>query len=102
MTTPSPTSERLQKAWQNFHAELEKMRLKMESTPRFQQTPQHRAKGYHTLMEMQAMAYNFAVAPRMLNPRIFVNSGWQTGQSTLGQNGQDFVYGVAFVDGRHT
>ncbi|HKQ84019.1 MAG TPA: DUF1214 domain-containing protein [Steroidobacteraceae bacterium] len=102
MTTRSPTSEGLQKAWQNYHAELEKMRLKMESTPRYQQTPQHRAKGYHTLMEMQAMAYNFAVAPRMLNPRIFVNSGWQTGQYTLGQNGQDFVYGVAFVDGRHT
>jgi len=74
-----PASEKaipeLSAAWAEYHATLEEMRIRMESTPRFRQTPQHRAKAYHTLMEMQAMAYNFAVAPRMLNPRIFVNCG---------------------------
>jgi len=92
----------LTEAWREYHSALEEMRLKMEATPRFRQTPQHRAKAYHTLMEMQAMAYNFAVAPRMLNPRIFVNCGWQTHMFTLGQNGPDFLYGVVFVDGRQT
>jgi hypothetical protein len=102
MSTKSPTSPALVAAWQRYHAMLENMRLAMEATPRFQDTPQHRAKAYHTLMEMQAMAYNFAIAPRMLHPRIFLNCGWQTSQYTLGQNGQDFIYGVAFVDGRQT
>src|SRR5262249_26928337 len=89
-------------AWAEYHATLEEMRLLIESTPRFQDTPQHRAKAYHTLMEMQAMAYNFVIAPRMTHPRIYRNCGWQTDQFTLGQNGQDLVYGVFFVDGRQT
>jgi Protein of unknown function (DUF1214) len=92
----------LREAWADYHATLEEVRIAMESTPRFQATPQHRAKAYHTLMEMQAMAYNFAIAPRMLHPRIFVNCGWQTEMYTLGQNGQDFLYGVVFIDGTQT
>lgn len=89
----------LREAWAHYHATLDELRLQMEATPRFQQTPQHRAKAYHTLMELQAMAYNFVIAPRLTHPRIYVNSGWQTDQYTLGQNGQDFLYGVIFVDG---
>jgi hypothetical protein len=92
----------LREAWADYHATLEEMRLLMEATARFQQTPQHRAKAYHTLMEMQAMAYNFAIAPRMSHPRIYVNCGWQTEMYTLGQNGQDFLYGVLFIDGTQT
>jgi hypothetical protein len=92
----------LTEAWAEYHGTLEEMRLLIESTPRFQDTPQHRAKAYHTLMEMQAMAYNFVIAPRMSHPRIYRNCGWQTDQFTLGQNGQDLVYGVFFVDGRQT
>jgi hypothetical protein len=92
----------LNDAWADYHVTLEEMRQLMEATPRFQDTPQHRAKAYHTLMEMQAMAYNFAIAPRMSHPRIFVNCGWQTEMYTLGQNGQDFLYGVVFVDGKQT
>ncbi len=99
LTTATPA---LVKAWNEYHATLEEMRLVMEATERFQQTPQHRAKAYHTLMEMQAMAYNFAIAPRMSHPRVFVNCGWQTDMYTLGQNGQDFYYGVAFIDGRQS
>lgn len=97
----SSATPELAKAWSTYHATLEELRLIMERTPRFQDTPQHRAKAYHTLMEMQAMAYNFAVAPRMRHPRIYVNCGWQTDLYTLGQNGQDFLYGVTFLDGRH-
>lgn len=92
----------LLEAWSEYHATLEKMRLSLEATPRFQNTPQHRAKAYHTLMEMQAMAYNFIIAPRMSHPRIQRNTGWQTDMYTLGQNGQDLIYGVLFLDGRQT
>ena len=67
-----------------------------------QGVPQHRAKAYHTMMEALAMCYNFAVAPRMHNPRLFVNTGWQTEMYTLGQNGPDLHYAIAYVDGRQT
>jgi len=100
--TSSPTSGVLQDAWRDYHATLEQMRLSMESTPRFRDTPQHRAKAFHTLMEMQAMAYNFVISPRMDHPRIYFQSGWQTNLYTLGQNGQDLLYGLIFVDGRQT
>jgi hypothetical protein len=104
MTASSPQTATvpLAEAWAEYHATLEEMRREIEATPRFQNTPQHRAKAYHTLMEMQAMAYNFVVAPRMTQPRIFRNGGWQTDLFTLGQNGQDLVYGVTFLDGRQT
>jgi len=98
----SPPAAGLAGAWADYHQTLEEMRLLLEATGRFKGTPQHRAKAYHTLMEAQAMAYNFAVAPRMSHPRIFLSSGWQTDMYTLGQNGQDFLYGVVFVDGRQT
>jgi hypothetical protein len=92
----------MQQAWHEYHATLEEMRLLLESTSRYQRTPQHRAKAYHVLMEMQAMAYTFAISPRMSHPRIFFNTGWQTDIYTLGQNGQDFLYGTVFLDGRQT
>jgi hypothetical protein len=98
----SITSAELSDAWANYHATLDEMRKLMEATPRYQQTPQHRAKAYHTLMEMQAMAYNFVIAPRMSHPRIYFQSGWQTDLYTLGQNCQDLLYGVIFLDGRQT
>jgi hypothetical protein len=98
----STTSGVLQDAWRDYHATLDQMRLSMEATPRFMETPQHRAKAYHTLMEMQAMAYNFVISPRMDHPRVYFQSGWQTNLYTLGQNGQDLLYGLIFVDGRQT
>jgi hypothetical protein len=98
----SITSIELRDAWANYHATLDEMRTLMETTPRYQQTPQHRAKAFHTLMEMQAMAYNFVIAPRMSHPRIYFQSGWQTDLYTLGQNCQDLLYGVIFLDGRQT
>lgn len=48
------------------------------------------------------MAYNFAVAPRMPAPRLFVNTSWQTDMYTLGQNAPDLYYATTFLDGRQT
>ncbi len=95
----APTSAVVVQAWQRFHTTLDEVRRKMEATPRFRDNPQNRAKAYHTLMEVQAMAYNFAVAPRLDHPRMQVNTGWQTNMYTLGQNCMDFFYGVMFADG---
>lgn len=99
---PESLSPRLLQPWRRFQATVDEVRIKMENTPRFRDTPQHRASAYHTLLEAQAMAYNFAVAPRVRHPRIQINTSWQTNFYTLGQNGMDFFYGVMFLDGRRT
>lgn len=101
-TTTKSLSPGLEKAWARFQQTVDEMRVKMEQTPRYRDNPQNRAKAYHTLAEAQAMAYNFAVAPRMRHPRIQINTGWQTHFYTLGQNGMDFFYGVMFLDGRQS
>ena len=96
---PDVTAPKLVEAWQGFHAAQQEVLGWMTDSPRFQQWPQHRAKAYHTLMEALAMAYNFAVAPRMEQPRVQVNSGWFADMYTLGQNGPDLFYAVIFLDG---
>src|ERR1700722_12170322 len=98
----SETTPVLVEAWNRFHAAQEEVRGWMEQSPRFKQWPQHRAKAYHTLLEALAMAYNFAVAPRMHHPRLRVNTGWQTDVYTLGQNAPDLFYATCFLDGRQT
>ncbi|MCB5944259.1 DUF1214 domain-containing protein [Acidocella sp. KAb 2-4] len=103
MTLASEESTpRLKDAWRNFHATQNEVLRWMEETPRFKEHPQHRAKAYHTMLEALAMVYNFAVAPRMMHPRLFKNTGWQTDMYTLGQNGPDLNYLTAFLDGRQT
>lgn len=94
-----PTSPVLRAAWENFHAAQGEVLGWMTGSERFARFPQTRARAYHAMMEVLAMAYNFAVAPRRLHPRMFVNTGWQTDMYTLGQNGPDFYYGVCFLDG---
>lgn len=90
----------LSAAWALYHAELERSRQAIEASDQFRAVPKQRAKAYHALMEMQAMAYNFAVAPRMAYPRIFGETAWQTEIYTMGGNGPDFAYKTLFLDGK--
>jgi hypothetical protein len=92
----------LKAAWDRYTANLEAMRKLLEDSPQFAAVPSQRAKMYHVMMEMQAMAYNFAVAPRLSAPRIYRNTAWQTELYTLGGNGPDFHYGTVFLDGAAT
>lgn len=89
----------LAEAFDRFHAAQREVVGWMTSSQRFKTVPQHRAKAYHTVLEALAMAYNFAVAPRLLHPRLFINTGWQTDMYTLGQNGPDLYYALCFLDG---
>lgn len=98
----SLTNPVLAEAWQRFHTAQQTVLGWMQDTPRYKDVPQHRAKAYHTLMEALAMAYNFAVAPRMHHPRLQVMTGWQTDFYTLGQNCPDFHYAVLMLDGAQT
>ena len=96
------TAPVLKAAWDRYLATLDEMRVLVEASPQFAAVPEQRVKAYHVFMEMQAMAYNFAVAPRMAHPRINRNTSWQTELYTLGGNGPDFLYGTVFLDGAQT
>ena len=100
MTELSRTDPVLKAAWDRYYNELEVSRQAIEASDQFQAVPRQRAKAYHALMEMQAMAYNFAVAPRLSHPRIFSETGWQTEIYTMGGNGPDFAYKTLFLDGK--
>lgn len=94
-----PTTSVLADAWLRFHSAQNEVLGWMTSSERFVKWPQHRAKAYHAMMEALAMAYNFAVAPRMDHPRLQTNTGWFADMYTLGQNGPDLFYCLTFLDG---
>lgn len=91
----------LDTAWRNFEAIIAKARSGLEATSRFRDYPEHRAMAYHALSEAQAMAYNFAVAPRMDVPEVHSNV-WFSYFYTLGGTSPDFRNGAIFLDGRRT
>jgi hypothetical protein len=99
--TPSK-SPILKAAWDRYIASLEQMRVMVEASPAFDRVPNQRARAYYQLMEIQAIAYNFAVAPRLGHPRLFHNTAWQTDLYSVGGNGPDFHYGTVFLDGTQT
>ncbi len=96
------TSPDLARAWANYIETLEDLRRKVVASPQFAAVPQQRARAYHILMEVQAIVYNHALAPRMSHPRIFRNLDWQTDVYSLSGAGPDFFYGTVVLDGAQT
>ncbi|MFA5632716.1 MAG: DUF1214 domain-containing protein [Porticoccaceae bacterium] len=88
----------LRDAWEEYQRTTEEMRELVESSDRFRNSPENRAKAYHGLIEAQAMAYNLALAPRVEYPVIH-NRFWYGDLYTLGGNSPDFYYGTLFLDG---
>ncbi|MET0988393.1 MAG: hypothetical protein ABW034_23585 [Steroidobacteraceae bacterium] len=94
--------EALGQAWQHYHRTLEAGRAMVERTDRFREHPEDRAAAYVCLAEAQAMAYNFAVAPRPHSPRVYGQTTWLTDVYTLGGNDASNYYAALFLDGRRT
>jgi hypothetical protein len=92
----------LEQAWERYHGALAQGRRLVEATERFRDHPEHRPAAYQSLLEAQAMAYNFAVAPRRDNPRLNIQTSWNTYFYTLGANSGDFYYATLFLDGSGT
>jgi len=90
----------LKAAWDDYYASLETARQEVEACPRFD-NPAHRAQAYYLLMEAQAMAYNWVLAPRLNNPRIFTHTAWITYLYSLPANCSDFIYSNMPLDGRY-
>lgn len=90
----------LQEAWTRLREVMDQGRAAVESTERFRASARNRTAIYRSLAQVQAMAYNFAIAPSVDHPRIFVNATYQTTLYTLGLACQDFFYGATYLDGR--
>lgn len=91
----------LDQAWQHYHQTLDVLRRDLEATPRYG-NPDHRAMAYYGLLEAQAMVYNWVIAPRLDNPRVFSHTNWNTYLYTLGQNNPDSAHAMFTLDGRYT
>lgn len=100
--SPVQGEEALSIAWDHYYQAIDHARRAITASPQYIANPEQRGKAFQVLMEAQAMAYNFVVAPRTATPRMFRNTGWQTEIYTLGGNGPDFDYRVAFLDGKRT
>lgn len=101
--TPTETPEvlTLETAWAKYNASVEHARAAMTKLPRLAENPAHKTLVYHSLAEAQAMAYTFAVAPRMDAPLVHTRH-WFSYFYTLGGTSPDFFYGALFLDGRKT
>ena len=100
-STPATADPRLRQAWESYHATLEEMRALLENTSMFLH-PRYRAKAFHIMMEIQAIAFNMAVAPRLVTPRIHTTTGWRDDMYSMGLVGPDWHYGLMYLDGACT
>jgi hypothetical protein len=97
----------LRQAWARYNAAGEECRALLEATDRFKEHPHLRGQAYATLVEAQAMAYNFAVQPVVNgvngdHPEPGWHATWHHNLYHLGQSVQDFQYGGLLLDGRKT
>ncbi len=99
--TPASASPALKEAWNSYYRALDEMRVMLESSSMFL-NPRYRAKAFHVLMEVQAIAYCMAVAPRLATPRMMTNSGWHDDIFSLGLVCPDWHYGHTYLDGKHS
>ena len=99
--TPAQASPTLRQAWQSYHSAVEELRYMLERSSMFID-PRNRAKAFHIMLEVQAIAYCMAIAPRLSTPRIHTNSGWHDDMFSLGLVGPDWHYGLMYLDGHRT
>lgn len=90
------------KAWKNYHNRVATLTEKVEASEQYQTSERQRGRGYTALAEAQAIAYNFAIAPRFLQPRVYHNTSWQSDIYSIGGNGPDFYYATIFLDATQT
>ncbi|NKI16046.1 DUF1214 domain-containing protein [Spongiibacter sp. KMU-166] len=97
---PDQASPALRSAWQSYHSAVDEMRFLLEKSSMFK-NPRYRAKAFHVMMEIQAIAYSMTIAPRTATPRIHTNSGWHDDIFSLGLVGADWHYGLLYLDGAY-
>lgn len=98
---PAAASPALRQAWESYHSAVDEMRFMLEKSSMFL-NPRYRAKAFHAMMEVQAIAYCMTIAPRLVTPRIHTNSGWHDDMFSLAMVGADWHYGLLYLDGTQT
>lgn len=94
--------DRLHDALTEFDIACRESHELIAATDRFRDSEANRTLAYLSLAEARAMAYNFAVAPRLDHPRINGQQSWHSHFYSLGGNCQDFRYGATLLDGRQS
>lgn len=94
--------ETLETAWQKYYVAIKKTHDDILQSEQYKLSAQQRGMAYYSLLEAQALTYNFAMAPQLASPRIYKATSWQTELYTLGGNSADFQYGTVFLDGKLT
>lgn len=95
-------TDQLRAALDDFDAACAQSRDAITATARFARSAQNQSLAFLALAEARAMAYNFAIAPRLDRPRLHGPTSWHSHVYSLGQNCHDFRYGIALLDGRGT
>ena len=98
---PAQASPELRRAWESYHSAVDELRYSLEKSSMFLNT-RYRAKAFHIMLEVQAIAYCMTVAPRLATPRIHTNTGWHDDMFSLGLVGPDWHYGLTYLDGART
>lgn len=91
----------LQAAWQRFRDKMEEMRQVMESDPRINLSPMIRAQAYSYLHQIQATAYNMAMAARPDFPRFNTQQLFEPIYGWLAPN-PDFIYSRTIINPRRS
>lgn len=89
----------LKAAWQRYSSVFDEAADAIRATSRFDRNPDLERRLYRVLMQVQAMAYNFAIVPRAERPRPFVHTTYMPDFYTVGMACPDFHYTGLFLDG---
>jgi hypothetical protein len=100
-TGPTNMSPAFEDAWRKYLAVLEETR-RFIFTREFSDRPQIRQEANEFLMQAQAQAYNWILAPRVDYPRFYVNTIFEPMVGTWALPCPDFRYRFAAIDGAQT
>jgi hypothetical protein len=100
---PGPTnmSPAVQKAWESYLDTLEQTR-RFLYTRTFSERPAIQNSAAEVMMQLQAVAYAWVIAPRVDYPRFYVHTMFEPMVGTWGATAPDFRYRAAFIDGGQT
>jgi hypothetical protein len=94
-------SAAMEDAWRLYRDSLEEIRADIYGSP-FAASVVGQAEAHYLFHQLQAVAFNLAIAPRQHYPRFHVALAYEPGTYTWGGPCADFLYRFAFLDGGRT
>src|ERR1700761_7360077 len=97
----SNISPAMELAWGRYLKGLEEVRQNLYGSP-FARTAQAQAEAHYLFLQLQAVAFNLAIAPRQHYPRFHISLAYEPLTYNWGGPCADFLYRFAFLDGART